>query len=65
MLRKLVLLLKQLGDGVIKNAQYSSSYGNYIDIVHFNKYMTRYAHLNGFAKGMEVQRSHKAKPLDM
>ena len=40
------------GDGVIKNAQYSSSYGNYIDIVHFNKYMTRYAHLNGFAKGM-------------
>ena len=40
------------GDGVIKNAQYSSSYGNYIDIVHFNKYMTRYAHLNGFANGI-------------
>lgn len=44
--------VKATGDGVIKNAQYSSSYGNYIDIVHFNKYMTRYAHLNGFAKGM-------------
>tara|TARA_B100001989_G_scaffold207112_1_gene155877 strand:+ start:4 stop:1242 length:1239 start_codon:yes stop_codon:yes gene_type:complete len=44
--------VKATGDGVIKNAQYSSSYGNYIDIVHFNKYMTRYAHLNGFANGM-------------
>ena len=40
------------GDGVIKNALYSSSYGNYIDIMHFNKYMTRYAHLNGFANGI-------------
>ena len=44
--------VKATGDGVIKNAQYSSSYGNYIDIVHFNKYMTRYAHLNGFANGI-------------
>ena len=40
------------GDGVIKNAQYSNSYGNYIDVMHFNKYMTRYAHLNGFANGI-------------
>ena len=40
------------GDGVIKNAQYSNSYGNYIDVMHFNKYMTRYAHLNGFADGI-------------
>ena len=40
------------GDGVIKSAQYSNSYGNYIDIMHFNKYMTRYAHLNGFADGI-------------
>ena len=44
--------VKATGDGVIKNAQYSSSYGNYIDIAHFNKYMTRYAHLNGFANGI-------------
>ena len=44
--------VKATGDGVIKNAQYSSSYGNYIDVVHFNKYMTRYAHLNGFANGI-------------
>ena len=44
--------VKATGDGVIKNAHYSSSYGNYIDIAHFNKYMTRYAHLNGFANGI-------------
>ena len=29
--------VKATGDGVIKNAKYSSSYGNYIDLVHFNK----------------------------
>ena len=45
--------VKATGDGVIKNAQYSNSYGNYIDIMHFNKYMTRYAHLNGFANGIK------------
>ena len=44
--------VKATGDGVIKNAQYSNSYGNYIDIMHFNKYMTRYAHLRGFADGI-------------
>ena len=44
--------VKATGDGVIKNAKYSNSYGNYIDIIHFNKYMTRYAHLNGFADGV-------------
>ena len=40
------------GDGVIKEAKFSNSYGNYIDVMHYNKYMTRYAHLNGFAKGI-------------
>ena len=45
--------VKVTGDGVIKNAQYSNSYGNYIDVMHYNKYMTRYAHLQGFAKGMK------------
>ena len=45
--------VKVTGDGVIKNAQYSNSYGNYIDVMHYNKYMTRYAHLQGFAKGIK------------
>ena len=44
--------VKVTGDGVIKEAKFSNSYGNYIDVVHYNKYMTRYAHLNGFAKGI-------------
>lgn len=44
--------VKVTGDGVIEEAKFSNSYGNYIDVVHYNKYMTRYAHLNGFAKGI-------------
>ena len=45
--------VKVTGDGVIKEAKFSNSYGNYIDVMHYNKYMTRYAHLNGFAKGIK------------
>ena len=45
--------VKVTGDGVIKSAQYSNSYGNYIDVMHYNKYMTRYAHLRGFAEGIK------------
>ena len=44
--------VKVTGDGVIKEAKFSNSYGNYIDVMHYNKDMTRYAHLNGFAKGI-------------
>ena len=44
--------VKVTGDGFIKEAKFSNSYGNYIDVMHYNKYMTRYAHLNGFAKGI-------------
>jgi len=44
--------VKVTGDGVVKEAKFSNSYGNYIDVMHYNKYMTRYAHLNGFAKGI-------------
>ena len=45
--------VKVTGDGFIKEAKFSNSYGNYIDVMHYNKYMTRYAHLNGFAKGIK------------
>ena len=41
------------GDGVVKEAKFSRSYGNYIDIVHYNQYLTRYAHLKDFAKGIK------------
>ena len=45
--------VKVTGDGVIKEAKFSNSYGNYIDVMHYNKYLTRYAHLNGFAEGIK------------
>ena len=38
------------GDGIVKEAKFSRSYGNYIDIMHYNKYLTRYAHLNDLIK---------------
>ena len=41
------------GDGIVKEAKFSSSYGNYIDIVHYNKYLTRYSHLKDFAPGIK------------
>ena len=41
------------GDGIVKEAKFSRSYGNYIDIVHYNKYLTRYAHLKDFARGIK------------
>ena len=45
--------IKVTGDGVVVKAEYSESYGNYIDVQHFNTYTTRYAHLNNFAKGIK------------
>ena len=41
------------GDGIVKEAKFSRSYGNYIDIIHYNKYLTRYAHLKDFARGIK------------
>ncbi len=38
-------------DGVIKVMQRSHSYGNYVKIVHNNRYSTLYAHMSKFAKG--------------
>ena len=41
-------------DGIIIRAAYSQSYGNVIYIEHEDKKSTRYAHLSGFAPGIEV-----------
>ncbi|WP_322497601.1 M23 family metallopeptidase [Candidatus Cyrtobacter comes] len=38
-------------DGVIRVMNRSCSYGNYIKIVHNNRYATLYAHMNKFARG--------------
>ena len=49
-----------IGDGIIKNAGYSSSYGYYIIIKHKGRFESLYAHLNsiahGIVKGKRVKR---------
>ncbi len=39
-------------DGVVTHRGVSGGYGNLIEIRHANGFMTRYAHLNGFASGI-------------
>ena len=46
--------VKVTGDGVVTRADYSESYGNIIDVLHFNTYTTRYAHLNNFSNNIKV-----------
>jgi murein DD-endopeptidase MepM/ murein hydrolase activator NlpD len=41
-------------DGVVTVRGVQGGYGNLIEIRHANGYMTRYAHLNGFASGIRV-----------
>jgi murein DD-endopeptidase MepM/ murein hydrolase activator NlpD len=43
-----------VGDGVVRRASYSSSYGNVVDIAHTRGYASRYAHLRAFARGVRV-----------
>ena len=44
--------VRAVGDGVIRRASYSSSYGNVIELSHSRGYASRYAHLRGFARGI-------------
>ncbi len=44
--------VRAVGDGVISQAAWVGSYGKLIEIQHDSSYMTRYAHLGGFAKGI-------------
>jgi len=41
-------------DGVVTVRGVSGGYGNLVEIRHSNGYMTRYAHLNGFAPGIRA-----------
>ena len=41
------------GDGVVLRADRFGSFGNYVRIRHANGYETAYAHLQGFARGLE------------
>jgi murein DD-endopeptidase MepM/ murein hydrolase activator NlpD len=52
------------GDGVIRRAEYSPTYGNYVDVLHETAgYITRYAHLSeigdGIRRGVHVQRGQE------
>ncbi|MEX0909610.1 MAG: M23 family metallopeptidase, partial [Gemmatimonadaceae bacterium] len=44
--------VRAIGDGVVIFAGRKGGYGNVIDIRHRNGYVSRYAHLRGFAKGV-------------
>jgi len=44
--------VQAIGDGVVTFAGRKGGYGNVIDIRHRNGYVSRYAHLRGFAKGV-------------
>jgi murein DD-endopeptidase MepM/ murein hydrolase activator NlpD len=46
--------VRSIGDGVVKRAGWGGGYGNVLEIRHPNGYVTRYAHLRGFARGVRV-----------
>jgi len=54
-------LIVAAADGVVLEAEYSISYGNYVLILHRNNYKTLYAHLNtlSVARGQKVEQGQK------
>lgn len=46
--------VQSTGAGVVVRRNRSATYGNVIDVRHPNGFLTRYAHLNGFARGIAV-----------
>jgi murein DD-endopeptidase MepM/ murein hydrolase activator NlpD len=40
------------GNGAIIKAEYTSGYGNHVEIQHSNGYVTTYSHMSGFARGI-------------
>jgi murein DD-endopeptidase MepM/ murein hydrolase activator NlpD len=46
--------VRAVGDGVISEAGWNGSYGKAIDIKHDSSYLSRYAHLQGFAPEIRV-----------
>jgi murein DD-endopeptidase MepM/ murein hydrolase activator NlpD len=46
--------VRAVGDGVIARAGWGNGYGNVVDIRHQRGYSSRYAHLNGFARGLRA-----------
>lgn len=46
--------VRAVGDGTVIRAGWGNGYGNVLEIRHRNGYVTRHAHLRGFAKGVRV-----------
>jgi murein DD-endopeptidase MepM/ murein hydrolase activator NlpD len=46
--------VRAIGEGVVVRAGWGRGYGNVLEIRHRNGYVTRHAHLRGFAKGVRV-----------
>lgn len=44
--------IRAIGDGVVIRAGWHNGYGNVVDIRHPNRYVSRYGHMRGFAKGI-------------
>jgi len=48
--------IKTVGDGIITEIGYKKAMGNYINIRHYNGYITGYNHMCKFASGMEKKK---------
>jgi murein DD-endopeptidase MepM/ murein hydrolase activator NlpD len=46
--------IRSIGDGVVIRAGWHNGYGNVVDIRHPNRYVSRYGHMRGFAKGIHA-----------
>src|SRR5687767_7572217 len=44
--------IRAIGDGTVIRAGWHNGYGNVVDIRHANRYVSRYGHMKGFAKGI-------------
>jgi murein DD-endopeptidase MepM/ murein hydrolase activator NlpD len=44
--------VRAIGDGVVIRANYNSGYGNVVEVRHANGYVSRYAHMSRFGKGI-------------
>jgi murein DD-endopeptidase MepM/ murein hydrolase activator NlpD len=46
--------VRAIGEGVVVRASFNRGYGNVLEIRHRNGYVSRYAHLRGFARGVRT-----------
>jgi murein DD-endopeptidase MepM/ murein hydrolase activator NlpD len=46
--------IRAIGDGVVIKAGWGNGYGNMIELRHPNGFVTRYGHMQGFAKGVRL-----------